>query len=125
MNELIRVATTELVRFLSAHLPDFSDKWWEDHVVDKLSFQQQRMVQERNYERLEQLDLAALLRVFDQNWFALRNRLQLPREGRNWVKEFQTVRNNWAHGSMEQTPASDTYRAGRPNAPTLPSGNTS
>ena len=111
MNELIRVATAELVRFLSAHLPDVSDKWWEDHVVDKLSFQQQRMVQERKYERLEQLDLADLLRVLDQNWFELRNRLQLPQEGRNCVREFQTVRNNWAHASIEQTPASDTYRA--------------
>ena len=81
MNDLVRVATAELVRFLSTHLPAISDEWWEKHVVDRLSFQQQRMVQERNHERLEQLDLAALLRVLDQNWFDLSGSLRLPREG--------------------------------------------
>ena len=44
MNDLVRVATAELVRFLSAHLPAISDEWWEKYVVDRLSFQQQRMV---------------------------------------------------------------------------------
>lgn len=111
MNKLIHIATTELVRFLAKHLPAISDEWWEKHVVDRLTFQQQRIIQERNYETLEQLDLAVLLRVLDQNWFELSGSLRLPREGRNWVKEFQTVRNKWAHASMEQTPASDTYRA--------------
>ena len=110
MNNLIRVSTTELVRFLAKHLPAISDEWWEKHVVDRLSFQQQRMVQERNYGRLEQLDLAALLRVLDQNWFELSSSLRLPREGRHWVKELQTVRNKWAHASMVQTPASETFR---------------
>lgn len=110
MNDLVRVATAELVRFLSAHLPAISDEWWEKHVVDRLSFQQQRMVQERNYGRLEQLDLAALLRVLDQNWFELSGILRLPREGRHWVKELQTVRNKWAHASISETPASENFR---------------
>ena len=110
MNNLIHVATTELVRFLSAHLPAISDEWWEKHVVDRLSFQQQRMVQERNYSGLEQLDLAALLRVLDQNWFELSVSLRLPREGRHWVKELQTVRNKWAHASISETPASENFR---------------
>ena len=110
MNNLIHVATTELVRFLAKHLPAISDEWWEKYVVDRLSFQQQRMVQERNYRKLEQLDLAALLRVLDQNWFELSGSLRLPREGRHWVKELQTVRNKWAHASMVQTPASETFR---------------
>ena len=110
MKDLVRVATAELVRFLSAHLPAISDEWWEKHVVDRLSFQQQRMVQERNHGRLEQLDLAALLRVLDQNWFELSGILRLPREGRHWVKELQTVRNKWAHASISETPASENFR---------------
>ena len=110
MNNLVRISTTELVRFLSKHLPAISDEWWEKHVVDRLSFQQQRMVQERNYRKLEQLDLAALLRVLDQNWFELSGSLRLPREGRHWVKELQTVRNKWAHASIAETPASENFR---------------
>lgn len=96
MNGLVRITTLELVRFLSTHLPNLSEDWWEKHLVNRLSFQQQRMVQERGFKRLEQLDLAALLRrVLDQNWFALSTDLRLPREGRSWIKGLQSVRNKW------------------------------
>jgi ATP-dependent helicase HepA len=56
------------------------------------------------------LDFAALLRVLDQNWYELSAKLSLPREGRNWVKELQTVRNKWAHLSAAAVPPSETYR---------------
>jgi len=52
MNDLIRIATTELVRFLNANLPDLSGDWWQKHVLDRLSFQQQRIVQERGFTTL-------------------------------------------------------------------------
>jgi ATP-dependent helicase HepA len=108
--EAIRIATKDLVRFLEANLPGLSQDWWDRHVVDRLSFQQQRAVSERGYTALRQLDFAALLRVFDQNWFDLSNTLRLPREGRSWVKELHTVRNKWAHLSSETMPASEVYR---------------
>ena len=111
MNDLIRITAIELVRFLSAKLPDLSpDDWWQKHVVNCLSFQQQRIVAERSHAKLQQLDFAALLRVLDQNWYELSNRLGLPREGRNWIKELQTVRNRWAHLSTEEVAASEIYR---------------
>ena len=65
MNDLIRIAAVELVRFFSAKLPDLSPDRWQKHVVDFLSFQQQRIVVERNHTKLQQLDFAALLRVPD------------------------------------------------------------
>jgi ATP-dependent helicase HepA len=72
------------------------------HVVDRLSFQQQRTVTERGHKTLRQLDFAALLRALDRrNWYELSNMLRLPRERRTWVKEMQTVRNKWAHLSSE------------------------
>jgi ATP-dependent helicase HepA len=110
MNDLIRIATTELVRFLDVNLPDLSGDWWQKHVLDRLSFQQQRIVVERGYATLAQLDFAALLRVLDQNWYELSGKLSLPREGRNWVKELQTVRNKWAHLSSQEIPPSELYR---------------
>lgn len=110
MNELLALVTLDLARFLEATLPRISEDWWRQHVVDRLSFQQQRMVQERGYARLDQLDFAALLRVLDQNWYELSNELSLPREARSWVKELQTVRNKWAHLSSQAVPPSETYR---------------
>ncbi|OGR04380.1 MAG: hypothetical protein A2511_14610 [Deltaproteobacteria bacterium RIFOXYD12_FULL_50_9] len=97
MNDLIKIATSELELFLSANLPSLASDWWQKQVVDRLSFQQQRFVQERGYKKLQDLDFAALLRILDQNWFELSGSLSLPKEARNWVKELQTVRNKWAH----------------------------
>lgn len=110
MNELLKAATAELERFLSASLPKLSNDWWTKHVIDRLSFQQQRLAQERHFTALRDLDFAALLRVLDQNWFELSDSRSLPREGRNWVKELQTVRNKWAHLSSHDVSTSETYR---------------
>ena len=93
MLELIHTATTEIAAFLAKHLPTLRDDWWKTHVEDRLSFQQQRTIQERGITTLEQLDLAALLRVLDQNWHELSPVLHLPREGRTLVRELQVVRN--------------------------------
>lgn len=110
MNDLLKTATAELERFLSESLPKLSDEWWTKHVIDRLSFQQQRLVQERRFTALRDLDFAALLRVLDQNWFELSNSRSLPKEGRNWVKELQTVRNKWAHLSSHEVSSSEIYR---------------
>ena len=110
MNDLLKAATAELERFLSESLPTISAEWWTKHVIDRLSFQQQRLVQERRFTALRDLDFAALLRVLDQNWFELSNSRSLPKEGRNWVKELQTVRNKWAHLSSHEVSGSEIYR---------------
>ena len=110
MHNLIRTATTEFSAFLSMHLPSFGEGWWKTHVEDRLSFQQQRTVQQRGLTTLEQLDLTALLRILDQNWYELSRVLNLPREGRTWVRELQSVRNRWAHLSAAPVPAEDLYR---------------
>lgn len=110
MHDLIKIATPELVRFLGEKLPLISKEWWEKNVIARLSFQQQRVAQERGHSSLKQLDFAALLRIFDQNWYELSNKLDLPREGRTWIKELQTVRNKWMHLSAEAVPPGKTYR---------------
>lgn len=110
MNDLLRMATSELERFLSTSLPTLSNEWWQKNVIDRLSFQQQRHAQERNCKALRDLDFAALLRVLDQNWHELSYALSLPNEGRNWLKELQTVRNKWAHLSSRDVPSNEIYR---------------
>ena len=110
MHNELNLATRELAKFLELKLPSISDRWWQSHVISKLSFHQQRIANERRQASLQQFDLAALLRIFDQNWFELSDQLALPREGRNWVKELQTIRNKWAHLSAEDTPPAEVYR---------------
>ena len=110
MHELIRGVTGELCTFLSNHLPALGERWWTMHVADRLSFQQQRTVEEHGLTKLEELDFAALLRILDQNWYEFSQALNLPREGRTWVRELQAVRNRWAHLSASPMPAEDLYR---------------
>ena len=110
MQELLRIATAELARFLNRYLPTLSADWWQKSVVDRLTFQQQRFVSDHNHDSLEKLDFSALLRVLDQNWHDLDHLLNFPREGRSWVKELQSVRNKWAHQSTEEMPQNEIYR---------------
>ena len=110
MDELIRIATKDLAVFLSRHLPTLGSQWWTTHVEAQLSHSQLQRVRERGLTKLEQLDFAALLRIVEKNWYELSQAANLPREGREWVRELQTVRNKWAHASAEQEPSDDVYR---------------
>lgn len=93
MISLIQRATVDLARYLSVKLPDLSPDWWQKQVLDRLSFQQQRVAQERRFTSLQQFDFAALMRILDQNWYELSRDMAQGREARTWIKELQTVRN--------------------------------
>lgn len=110
MNILLQEATEHIARYLERLLPSLLDNWWKDAVVDKLSFQQQRRVEQKRIVSLSSLDLVALLRVLDQNWYQISTKMNLSPESRHFVKEMQTVRNRWAHAGTEGFPPEDVYR---------------
>jgi len=110
LNNLLRKATEALANYLDWLLPSLFDNWWKDAVVDKLSFQQQRRVEQKGIVSLSSLDFAALLRVLDQNWYRISMKMNLSPESRHFVKEMQTVRNRWAHAGTEGFPLEDVYR---------------
>jgi len=100
----------QLAVFIERVLPPLFDDWWNKAVVSALSFQQKRRLEQRNITSLGGLDLAALLRILDQNWYQISNSLDLTFEARHFVKEMQTVRNRWAHADTEGFPVDDIYR---------------
>ncbi|CAM8662051.1 ATP-dependent helicase HepA [Comamonadaceae bacterium] len=97
MNELLHKSGGVIVHWLESKLPALSSNWWTEQVVNRLTFQQQRLLEDKRIQNLSGLDLAAVLRVFDQNWSELAGVEPLPRDARNWLKELQSVRNRWAH----------------------------
>ena len=99
-----------LALFLGQHLPSLFEDWWNMAVVNSLSFQQRKRLEQRRVKTLDALDLAALLRVLDQNWYQISNKLGLTSESRHFVKEMQTIRNRWAHATTEGFPLDDVYR---------------
>ena len=110
MNELLKEAAGSLRLFLGKSLPEIAPEWWETCVIRNLTESQARIVRERNVADLDGLDLAALLRVFDANYFDLSSRFSLHREARNWLKELQQVRNRWAHHSGQEESPDDHFR---------------
>lgn len=110
MNELLHASGGVISRWLEAKLPALGSKWWDDNVVNRLTFQQQRLVDEKRIQSLAGLDLAAVLRILDQNWSELAGAEPLPRDARNWVKELQSVRNRWAHAPAGGVSPTDTFR---------------
>ncbi len=102
--------TEELAGFLERVLPSLFDDWWNKAVLNALSYQQQRRMEQQDIESLYGLDLAGLLRVLDQNWYEISNSMNLTFEDRHFVKEMLTVRNRWAHANTEGFPIDDIYR---------------
>lgn len=110
MNKLLQASSIIIATWLEERLPSLGADWWQENVVNRLTFQQQRLVEERCIRRLTGLDLAAILRVLDQNWNQLADVKPLPREARNWVKELQSTRNRWAHAPAGGVAATDAFR---------------
>jgi len=110
LNPLLQKVTVSLAAYLEKVLPTILEDWWKQAVLYHLSIQQQSRIKQRNINSLAALDLAALLRVIDQNWFQISNKLNLTSETRHFVKEMQTIRNRWAHTDTEGFPLDDIYR---------------
>lgn len=110
MNELLNESAAVISQWLEAKLPALGSQWWFTNVVNRLTFQQQRLVEEKAIDSFTGLDLAAVLRVLDQNWGELALVERLPREARTWVKELQSVRNRWAHAPSGGLSHNDAYR---------------
>jgi ATP-dependent helicase HepA len=107
---VLNLLTSQLIHVLNDSLPQISGSWWDSLVIDKLTFQQQSLARQNNLNSLEQLDLAALLRVADQNWYELSLQLNLDKVALNWLKEAMTIRNRWAHAPAEGLPCDMLYR---------------
>ena len=110
MNEFLQKLTAALSTFLNEHLPTISDDWWGEKVLNVLTYRQRQIITQRSLDSLSSLDLAALLRIFDQNWHSLSTKLSLNFESRHHLKEMVTIRNRWAHAGTEPFPIDDIYR---------------
>lgn len=97
MNEYLHIATKELCVWLNNMLPRVGEDWWQMCVMDNLSAMQKQFAQQNGYSKLEDFDLAALLRVTDKSWYDMRSFAYLPTRDRQCVRDMIKVRNNWAH----------------------------
>ena len=99
MNTYLHTAAGVMADWLGKLLPKASDNWWEECVIDKLSYNQREMARNKGFTVLSDFDLAALLRIADKSWYALRSVAFLPTRERECIRDMMGVRNNWAHMS--------------------------
>jgi SNF2 family DNA or RNA helicase len=110
MDSLLRLFTDEIRQLIKEMLPKLSNDWWQRYVLTSLTFQQNERVKQAKVSDLSGLDLAALLRIVEKNWFELSSTSNWSKDGLNWLKETQTIRNRWAHTTAEEVQPQDIYR---------------
>ena len=71
MNSYMHQLSEKMSEWLGDRLPKLTNDWWRDLVYNNLSPLQRDQVDLKNITELKGLDLAALLRVFDRNWFVI------------------------------------------------------
>jgi ERCC4-related helicase len=106
------ILTRQLAIFLARNIPelDKNGNWWQNFVLDQLSYIQLEKVQYKSVGDFAAFDLASLLKILDSNWYELQNYISFSKEDRNFIKEMQTIRNRWAHQNSEVYPPEDIYR---------------
>lgn len=97
INEYLHQATGLLVAWLDGKLRRVSADWWNECVLDRLSYRQREIAIEKGFKELSDFDLVAVLRIADKNWYDMRSFAYLPTSERECIRDMQSVRNNWAH----------------------------
>lgn len=95
----IYLHTTQLalVKWLNHNLPSCSSSWWDNCVIDVLSYEQRERAHENRITTLEQFDLAALLRIMSKNWGNFRCFMFMSDADRDCLQRMFDVRNRWSH----------------------------
>ncbi len=110
MNDYLHKAAKALASWLGVMLPKSGEDWWVECVLSNLSYNQRDMVTQKGITKLDEFDLAALLRITDKSWYTMRGYAYLPTKEREVIRDMFSVRNNWAHCSAE-LPGKDTIIA--------------
>ena len=83
--------------WLEKKLPKIADDWWQELVFNNLSTLQRETVLRNDIHEIKGLDLAALLRVLDRNWFVITSKYFINNKDRGNIRTMQEIRNIWAH----------------------------
>lgn len=100
MNEYMYQLTEKIGEWLEKKLPTLTENWWEELIINNLSALQQEQIIMNQIKDIKGLDLAALLKVLDRNWFVITSTFFINNRERHNIKKMQQVRNSWAHISQ-------------------------
>ena len=86
--------------------------WWQYYVLGKLSETYARnLPKSGDWDKLiDSLDVMACFQVIDRNWMEI-FKYKMTVQQRNWVKELQNTRNEWAHATGAGMDEDSAWRA--------------
>jgi len=108
--QALLTSSKHLSNWLKTNFLMLDNNWWESLVLPALSYQQKQWVDRKQITTIEKLDLAALLRVLDRNWYQFTQKFNFSTQERHYVKEMQTIRNRWTHIDNQDVDLDDAYR---------------
>ena len=83
-------------------LPNLGWDWWQNFVINNLTEAQLEQVNKEGKSKLEDLDVAALLRITVKSWREINLYANLPNNYRRYVSNMIDVRNKWfGHNKVE------------------------
>lgn len=92
----------ELKQWLKNILPNLGWDWWQNFVINNLTEAQLEQVNKEGKSKLEDLDVAALLRITVKSWREINLYANLPNNYRRYVSNMIDVRNKWfGHNKVE------------------------
>ena len=97
MNEYMFQLNEKIGDWLMKKLPRITPDWWQELVLNNLSQMQKDKVINRGITNISGLDLAAVLRIVDRNWFSITSTFFINNKERANIKNMMRVRNTWAH----------------------------
>ncbi len=106
MKQLYNIVFSELPKLMAKYfekaVSSCDENWWIKFVYNKLSYAQQNHIKKSGINSLHELDIAALLRIFDKNWDFLESQNKdLTRRKYIYLKKIMETRNDLAHPSSE------------------------
>ncbi len=106
-----RDLVVELAESLAKNLPEIGGgNWWEIYVLNELTPAQRYQVELLQNPDIYQLDMAALLRLFNRNWSELALKKNYPKNASNFIRELISARNRWAHEPASGHDLEDLHR---------------
>lgn len=102
LNEFMFQLTSRMGEWIANKLPRLTDRWWEDLVLNNLSTMQRSQIENAGITTIDGLDLAAILRIYDRNWFVITSSYFINNKERQHIRDMKEVRNTWAHISAQE-----------------------
>ena len=101
----------QLCKWLDEKLPGINPSDWQNTLLLPVLEKNKRYQHPDKQDlSIKDLDLAALLKIFGDNWKGLQKQNNLPHDSFGYMKEMPNIRNRWAHQGSNGVPLEEMLR---------------